>query len=76
MRLAMLASLMSCVCVCVYAGRWPADPTAFVKMKAALGVQLAQTIETSLGLTALASETCVDVYYEGFAYRLTLYSGR
>ena len=45
-------------------------------MKAALGVQLAQALETSFGLDAEASEDYVDVLTDGFAMRLFLFSNR
>jgi hypothetical protein len=45
-------------------------------MKAALGVQLAQALETSFGLDAEASEDYVDVLTDGFAIRLFLFSNR
>lgn len=58
------------------AGKWADDPKAFRKMKAALGVQLAQALETSFGLDAEASEDYVDVLTDGFAIRLFLFSNR
>ena len=45
-------------------------------MKAALGVQLAQALESSFGLDAQASEDYVDVLTDGFAVRLFLFSNR
>ncbi|DBB01879.1 TPA: hypothetical protein ACH3X1_000480 [Trebouxia sp. C0004] len=57
-------------------GKWADDPEAFRKMKAALGVQLAQVLETSFGLDAEASEDYVDVLTDGFAIRLFLFSNR
>lgn len=45
-------------------------------MKAALGVQLAQALESSFGLDAQASEDYVDVLTDGFAVRLCLFSNR
>jgi len=57
-------------------GKWPDAPVAYAKMKAALGVQLAQTLKSSYGMDAIASEHCVDVLMDGFAYRLMLYSER
>lgn len=45
-------------------------------MKAALGVQLAQALETSFGLDAEASQDYVDVLTDGFAIRLFLFSNR
>ena len=55
-------------------GKWADDPEAFKKMKAALGVQLAQALESSFGLDAEASEEYVDVLTDGFAIRLFLFS--
>ena len=46
------------------------------KMKAALGVQIARALKSSYSIDAIASEHCVDVMLEGFAYRLKLYSER
>ncbi|KAF5838727.1 Nrap protein [Dunaliella salina] len=57
-------------------GRWPSNPQAFKKMKAALGLQLAEALEKSYGLITQTSEDAVDVFVDGFAFRLTLYSGR
>jgi U3 small nucleolar RNA-associated protein 22 len=57
-------------------GKWPDAPAAYAKMKAALGVQLARALKTSYSIDAIASEHCVDVLLDGFAYRLTLYSER
>lgn len=58
------------------AGKWADDPEAFRKMKAALGVQLAQALESSFGLDARASEDYIDVLTDGFAVRLFLFSNR
>ena len=58
------------------AGKWADDPEAFKKMKAALGVQLAQALESSFGVDAEASEEYVDVLTDGFAIRLYLFSNR
>eukprot|EP00198_Chlamydomonas_reinhardtii_P001268 XP_001690603.1 predicted protein [Chlamydomonas reinhardtii] len=57
-------------------GRWPDDATAFRKMKAALGLQLASSLSSSYGHHVSASEEAVDVLLDGFAFRLVLYSGR
>lgn len=57
-------------------GKWADDPEAFRKMKAALGVQLAQALESSFGLDAEASQDYVDVLTDGFAIRLFLFSNR
>ena len=57
-------------------GKWPDAPVAYTKMKAALGVQLALTLKSSHGVDAIASEHCIDVLLDGFAYRLVLYSDR
>ncbi|GAX78374.1 hypothetical protein CEUSTIGMA_g5816.t1 [Chlamydomonas eustigma] len=57
-------------------GRWPDDPQAFSKTKAALGLQLAGLIETGFGYKTVASEDSVDVLMDGFAFRLLLYSTR
>lgn len=57
-------------------GKWPSDRAAFMKAKAALGCQLAQTLSSSAGVSASASEACVDVLADGFAFRLLLWSSR
>ncbi|GLC36668.1 hypothetical protein PLESTM_000487400 [Pleodorina starrii] len=57
-------------------GRWPDDPTAFRKMKAALGLQLAGALASSYSHHVVASEESLDVLLDGFAFRLVLYSGR
>lgn len=59
-----------------HTGKWADDPEAFRKMKAALGVQLAQALESSFGLDAEASQDYVDVLTGGFAIRLFLFSNR
>ena len=57
-------------------GKWPDAPAAYQKMKAAVGVQLAHALKSSYGTEAIASEHCIDVLFEGFAYRLLLFSER
>lgn len=57
-------------------GKWPTDPEAFNKMKAAVGVQLAQSLHSGLGINANATEDYVDVMMEGFVFRLRLYTER
>ncbi|KAI8108438.1 hypothetical protein M9434_006464 [Picochlorum sp. BPE23] len=57
-------------------GKWPDAPAAYSKMKAALGVQLAQSLKSTYGIDAHASEKFVDVLFEGFAYRIILFSER
>ena len=58
------------------AGKWPDAPEAFRKTKAALGVQLADELFTGFGLRAEASEDCIDVFADGFVFRLFLSSDR
>lgn len=58
------------------AGRWPAEEAAFRKTKAALGCQLAEALASSFGAAASASEDCIDVLSDGFAFRLFLWSTR
>lgn len=58
------------------AGRWPDDPRAHAKAKAAMGCQLAEELASGFGLRAAASEHCVDVLADGFAFRLFLTSER
>ena len=57
------------------AGRWPDDPLAFSKTKAALGIQLAGSLETGYGHRTVATEEHVDVLMEGFAFRWVLGRG-
>eukprot|EP00201_Polytomella_parva_P016590 CAMPEP_0175062280 /NCGR_PEP_ID=MMETSP0052_2-20121109/14081_1 /TAXON_ID=51329 ORGANISM="Polytomella parva, Strain SAG 63-3" /NCGR_SAMPLE_ID=MMETSP0052_2 /ASSEMBLY_ACC=CAM_ASM_000194 /LENGTH=302 /DNA_ID=CAMNT_0016328285 /DNA_START=103 /DNA_END=1007 /DNA_ORIENTATION=- len=57
-------------------GRWPSHPEAFLKMKAAIGVQLAEQLQSSFGYRCVASEQYVDVFIDGFAFRVMVYSGR
>lgn len=59
-----------------HSGRWPAEEAAFRKVKAALGCQLAEALCSSFGMAASASEDCVDVLADGFAFRLFLWSTR
>lgn len=49
---------------------------AFKKMKAALGLALAQALTATYSHAAHAAEEHVDVLMDGFAFRLMLYSGR
>lgn len=58
------------------AGKWPDDVEAFQKMKAALGVQLADQIFLSYGTRTRASEEHVDVFMDGFVFRLHIFSER
>ncbi len=58
------------------AGKWPQDATGFAKMRAALGCQLAEAVAGAYGLRTAASEACVDVFADGFAFRLYLHSER
>ena len=58
------------------AGRWPDDPVAFAKTKAALALQLCGSLESAHGYRTVASEDHVDVLMEGFAFRLLFHSGR
>lgn len=58
-------------------GKWPESVAAFLKTKAAMGVQLARALEASYGLEARAAEGgYVDVFSEGFAFRLLLATER
>ena len=58
------------------AGRWPDDPLAFKKTKAALGLQLGMSLEAAFGHSISATEDYVDVLTEGFAFRLLFHSSR
>lgn len=58
------------------AGRWPDHPEAFLKVKAAMGCQLADELASGFGLRAAASQHCVDVLSDGYAFRLFLCSDR
>lgn len=65
------------VCQLEGSGKWPENVAAFLKAKAALGVQLAQALQASYGLEAQAAEGgYVDVMAEGFAFRLLLSTER
>lgn len=57
-------------------GRWPDAPQAFLKMKAALGVQLAEELFTGFGIRVDASEEYLDAFADGFVFRLFLCSER
>lgn len=57
-------------------GKWPDAPAAYQKMKSAIGVQLALSLLSTFGIHAMASENCIDVFFEGFVFRLLLYSER
>ena len=58
------------------AGKWPDHPEAHAKAKAAMGCQLANELVTGFGLHASASEHCVDILADGFAFRVFLASER
>ena len=69
------------VSVCSYessrsAGKWPASAAALCKARAALGVQLALALEKGHGLMCRASERFVDIFADGFAFRVHLYCSR
>ncbi|KAL4542017.1 hypothetical protein Ndes2526B_g06504 [Nannochloris sp. 'desiccata'] len=57
-------------------GKWPDGPAAFAKMKAAVGVQLAQLLHSGFGIEASAAEDYVDILSDGFAFRLILHTER
>ena len=57
-------------------GKWPDAPAAFAKMKAAVGVELAQLLHSSFGIEASAAEDYVDILSDGFAFRLILHTER
>lgn len=57
-------------------GKWPDGPAAFAKMKAAVGVELAQTLQSGFGIEASASEDYLDILSNGFAFRLILHTER
>jgi U3 small nucleolar RNA-associated protein 22 len=57
-------------------GKWPDDPDAFAKMKAAVGVQIAESLQSGFGMEAAAAEDYMDVYTDGFAFRLRLHTER
>ncbi|KAK9853898.1 hypothetical protein WJX84_008605, partial [Apatococcus fuscideae] len=56
--------------------KWPDDPEAYRITKAAMGVQLAEALQSSYGLHTRASRDCIDVFADGFAFRLLLHSSR
>ena len=58
------------------AGKWPDDLQAYKVTKAAMGVQLADTLQSSHGLHARAGMDCIDILADGFAFRLLLHSSR
>ena len=62
----------SCSCV----GKWPDHPHAYAKAKAAMGCLLTDELASAYGLHAHASEHCIDVLAEGFAFRIFLASER
>lgn len=53
-------------------GKWPEDPEAYYKMKAALALQLATKLREEHGYEALPSEDAVDLLVSGFVCRLLL----
>ena len=57
-------------------GKWPDHPRAYAKAKAAMGCQLADELASGFGLHASASEHCIDVLADGFAFRIFLTSER
>lgn len=57
-------------------GKWPDGPAAFAKMKAAVGVQIAQLLHSGFGMEVSAAEEYVDILSDGFAFRLILHTER
>ena len=69
-------NLAATACPRAPAGRWPDDPAAYAKMKAAMGCQLAGALAASAGFAVSPSEGSVDVLVDGYAFRLLLYTDR
>ena len=57
-------------------GKWPNDAEAVEKMRAALGCEIAAALQAQCSTYTRAAETHVDVYVDGFALRLHLWSDR
>ena len=69
-------SAVEVLCQLEGSGKWPDGPAAFAKMKSALGIELAQTLQSGFGIEASASEEYIDVLTDGFAFRLILNTER
>eukprot|EP00884_Botryococcus_braunii_P010162 jgi/Botrbrau1/19147/Bobra.0077s0059.1 len=57
-------------------GKWPDDASHFQKVKSGFCVHLAQLLRDKFGIRADASEPFVDVFFEGFVFRIHLHSER
>ena len=53
-------------------GRWPSDPTAFAKTKAAAALQIAGKLQAEHGVRAVGTEEHLDIFHDGFVFRMTL----
>jgi len=53
-------------------GRWPRDPAAFAKTRAAFQLRLAAVLQADFGLKAVATEDFLEVFFRGFVFRLEL----
>ena len=53
-------------------GRWPRDPAAFAKTRAAFQLRLAAVLQADFGLKAVAAEDFLEVFFRGFVFRLEL----
>lgn len=51
-------------------GRWPSDKAAFEKTRAAFAIAIAKELGSAFGTHCSASEEAVDVFFEGFAFRM------
>ena len=57
-------------------GRWPDDLRAIRTMEAAAALQLSSALHERFGLTSVASRHRLDVFVEGFAFRLIVRGNR
>ncbi|KAL8044894.1 hypothetical protein ABFX02_08G076200 [Erythranthe guttata] len=53
-------------------GNWPMDELAMEKTKSAFLLQIAESLQTKLGITCTATEDDVDIFISGYAFRLKI----
>lgn len=55
-------------------GKWPDDLEALRKLKTSFFIQIAKTLSTKYNLISSIQRDCLDVFHEGYVFRLHIYS--
>ncbi|XP_013410468.1 nucleolar protein 6 [Lingula anatina] len=63
---------MKVVCLLEASGKWPEDAEAIRRLKAAFHIQLANLLKKQHSMTSYANVDHVDVFKDGFVFRITL----